>query len=354
MLTSGFFNSKDHDRRYDALQFGSIFDGIVRDGVFMSIGDCFRVNASEGMTVLVGLGRAWFDHTWTLNDSLLPITIPQSEVLLNRIDAIVFDIDNRPETRANNIIVVKGTPSSNPVRPTLIKSLNHNQYPLAYVSVTERVTEIRQADITNMIGTSETPFVTGILETINTDMLLAQWGDEWRRFYENQTNDMQEANTEWKEQWEKWYNEYTNEMTDTGKYWKQRWEDWFYMYVNVNTNDIARWKYLTQTDFQAWWDSLKLILDSDIAGNMAKEIVENRRRIEVLEQFRRDLIYDHAIYEPLQGDGYAVRSEVLDADGDNVTDADMDEIYGMTYRIEDLICSDGTPLELRLQVYVTI
>lgn len=354
MLTCGFFNSRDHDRKYDAVQFGSIFDGIVRDGIFMSIGDCFRVNAYEGMTVLIGVGRAWFDHTWTLNDAVLPLEIPQSEVLLNRIDAIVLDVDNRPETRNNNIIVVKGEPSAQPKRPTLIKSINHNQYPLAYVAVGERVESIRQADITNMIGTSDTPFVTGILETINTDMLLAQWGDEWKRFYEIQTGEMKDTNAAWKERWESWYNHYTKEMTDTGKYWKERWEDWFYMYVNVNTNDIAQWKYLTFTEFNEWWNSIKAILDSDIAANLAKEIVENRKRIEDLEQFRNDLIYEHAIYEPLQGDGWAVRNEVMDMDEDNVTDANGDNIYGMIYNIEDLICSDGTALMLKLMVSVAI
>ena len=56
----------------------------------MTIGDCLVVSASEGMTVNVGTGKAWFEQPWTLNDTLYPIVMPESEVVLNRIDTIVL------------------------------------------------------------------------------------------------------------------------------------------------------------------------------------------------------------------------------------------------------------------------
>ena len=46
-LTYGFYNSVDHDRVYDATQFGSIFDGVINDGVFQNIGDLFAVSPHE-------------------------------------------------------------------------------------------------------------------------------------------------------------------------------------------------------------------------------------------------------------------------------------------------------------------
>ena len=88
-VTYGFYNSKNKDRRYDAIQMSSIFDGIIRDGILQHVGTAMMVNASTGMMVNVGIGRAWFNHTWTLNDALLPLTVPQSEVILNRIDAMI-------------------------------------------------------------------------------------------------------------------------------------------------------------------------------------------------------------------------------------------------------------------------
>lgn len=43
MFTYGFYNSQDHDRVYDANDFSAIFNGIINDGVFMSVGDKFNV-----------------------------------------------------------------------------------------------------------------------------------------------------------------------------------------------------------------------------------------------------------------------------------------------------------------------
>ena len=174
-VTFGFYNSVNHDRRYNALQMSSIFDGIIRDGIFMSIGTAMVVKAASGMTVNVGEGRAWFDHTWTLNDSELPVKLEASELILNRIDTIVLDVDHRDSVRANSIIAIKGTPASNPVAPTLIKSTDHNQYPLCNIYVKAGVTEITQSNITNLVGTGSCPFITGILESIDIEDLVSQW-----------------------------------------------------------------------------------------------------------------------------------------------------------------------------------
>ena len=127
-VTYGFYNSLNGDRKYDAIQMSSIFDGIILDGIFMHVGQKFIVEADGSMVVRVGTGRAWFNHTWTLNDSILLLTVDDSEVLLNRIDAVVIDVN--AETRVNQIMVVKGTPATEAVKPTLIKENLHWQYPL--------------------------------------------------------------------------------------------------------------------------------------------------------------------------------------------------------------------------------
>lgn len=369
MLTCGFFNSKDHDRRYDALQFGSIFDGIVRDGIFMSIGDCFRVTKDQGMMVLVGIGRAWFNHTWTLNDALLPIEIPQSEILLNRIDAIVIDVNNSPAVRNNTIHVVKGTPATNPVRPALIRSLTQNQYPLAYVYVGQRVTEIRQENITNMIGTSETPFVTGILETVNIDMLVAQWGDQWRSFFERETADMTATNQAWKNQWESWFNSqteliqntykswiaewtlfrdtYEQEMETVGKTWKEMWETWFYAYVNDNSKDIADWKHATEKDFNDWWDSIKAILDENCCSQLTQAVLDLAKQVEEVKQFKIDLIRHHIMWDGLYDNGYNLHETILDDSRSTILDNDLDPIQSRLLSEELILDSDGNPIECR-------
>ena len=42
-VTFGFYNSKEGDRRYDAIQMSSIFDGIIQDGILQHVGTAMVV-----------------------------------------------------------------------------------------------------------------------------------------------------------------------------------------------------------------------------------------------------------------------------------------------------------------------
>ena len=185
-VTSGFFNSLNGDRKYNAEQFSALFDNLITDGVFMNVGTAFEVLASDTTenVVTVGIGRAWFNSIWVYNDALYPMTAQDPEVLLDRIDAIVIEINHNEAVRTGSIRWVYGTPSSTPVRPTLTNTDVVHQYPLAYVHRKASVTAITQADITNAIGTSECPYVTGILETQSIDKIVAQWESQFYNWFD--------------------------------------------------------------------------------------------------------------------------------------------------------------------------
>ena len=247
-VTYGFYNSLNGDRKYDATQLSSLFDGLIIDGVFASIGTCFVVKAATGNTVNVGIGKAWFNKTWTLNDAILPLEAPISEVLLDRIDAVVIEVDT--SERVNSIKFVEGVPSSSPVNPTLASGPTLFQYPLCYIYRAAESTEITQADITNMVGTEETPFITGILQTISLDELLGQWEDELDQFVASEQADF----TNWMTGW----------MNDV----KDEYDDWF---NQMKTDLLAekalldQWIASEQADFLAWLDQMKDQLGSDLS-----------------------------------------------------------------------------------------
>jgi hypothetical protein len=157
--------------------------------VFASIGTCFVVKADTGLNVNVGIGKAWFHHTWTLNDAILPMTALFSEVLLDRIDALVIEVNSSDTVRENSIKFIKGIPASSPVNPLLAFETDLHQYPLCYIYRAAGSTEITQADITNTVGTASTPFVTGILQTISLNELLGQWEAELDQFVYKEQND---------------------------------------------------------------------------------------------------------------------------------------------------------------------
>lgn len=184
-FTCGFFNSQNGDRKYNAEQMASIFDGLIKDGVYDTVGDIFAVTPGTGMQVLVGSGRAWFDHTWNNNDAQYPLAITAADVSLPRYDAVVLETNHSDTVRTNRLRVLTGTPASNPVKPTMTSTANVKQHPLAYIKVTAGATAITQSMIQVVVGTSECPFVTGIIETAQIDALFQQWNGEFDEWFEN-------------------------------------------------------------------------------------------------------------------------------------------------------------------------
>lgn len=186
-VSSGFFNSVNHDRLYDAEQLSSIFDGIIVDGVYENYGEALNVKAypEANSTVIVGTGRAWFDHTWTLNDSQFSITIDPPNELLDRTDAIVIDVDKTQSIRKNSIIYVKGSESTPDLPPAFINTDLHKQYPLCYIARPAGSNKpVTQKDITITVGTSVCPIVTGVLEAQNLENLMQQLDDEFNTWWD--------------------------------------------------------------------------------------------------------------------------------------------------------------------------
>lgn len=245
-LTYGFYNSVSGDRKYDAKQISSIFDGIVNDGIFMSIGTALRVSASSGMTVNVGIGRAWFNHTWTYNDAELPLTLSGSDAVNSRIDSVILEVNMAESVRANSIKILKGTSGSSPKAPTLTSSDVIYQYRLANILVNAGVTVITQSNITDLIGTANTPYITGILKTVNTDTLIAQWQSEWAEYIRTQEIDSAE-----------WVDTFENELL----IWK-----------NAFVSDNTTWSDTQKSNFEIWFQSIQDEMSGDIVAAIQLKI----------------------------------------------------------------------------------
>ena len=252
-VSSGIFNSLNGDRKYNAAQMSAIFDGLIIDGVFASIGTAFAVKAAGGLTVNVGIGKAWFDHTWTVNDSILPMTAPEAEVLLDRIDAVVLEVNGTESVRENTIKFVKGNPSSAPSRPTLTNEGNVHQYPLCYIYRKYGTAVINQADVTPMVGTESTPFVTGILQTISLDELLGKWQDELDRFTDARSKEVDDWIAQEESDFTAWFNKMKADLQQ-------------------EQTVLDQWIASEQADFLAWYNQMKDQLSGDVAGNLQLEI----------------------------------------------------------------------------------
>lgn len=165
----GFYNSLNGDRTYDAEDMSSLFEGVFHDGVFEDIDDKLNIGIGFGMAVSVKAGRAWFNNKWIKNTEVFLLSLDAAHVAFGRVDAIVIEVDNSIAVRSASIKVIKGTPSSSPVAPTLTNSGDIHQYPLALITVGTGVTSILVENITNKVGTVDCPYVTGILRNVDTE-----------------------------------------------------------------------------------------------------------------------------------------------------------------------------------------
>lgn len=286
-VSSGFFNSLNGDRKYNAAQMSAIFDGLIIDGIFASIGTAFAVKAAGGLTVNVGIGKAWFDHTWTVNDSILPMTAPEAEVLFDRIDAVVLEVNGMESVRENTIKFVKGNPSSAPSRPTLTNEGNVHQYPLCYIYRKYGTAVINQADITPMVGTESTPFVTGILQTISLDELLGKWQDELDRFTDARSQEVDDWIAQEESDFTAWFNKMKADLQQ-------------------EQTVLDQWIASEQADFLAWYNQMKDQLSGDVAGNLQLEInKEEVKRILLVgfEDGTKEFSDDGAVITSTASDG---------------------------------------------------
>lgn len=183
-ITSGFFNSVNGDRRYNAEQINDFLTGLVNGGVYESVGGGLQVKSNAGMKVQVLSGKLSDSNgRWLQNDSTLVLTLDAADLVLNRYDAIVAKLDSNQNQRTGTITVKKGTAASTPTKPTAERTQFVEEYILAYVYVGKGATTITQAQIEDTrVNTSICGFVTGLIKQVDTSQLFLQYQTAYAQF----------------------------------------------------------------------------------------------------------------------------------------------------------------------------
>lgn len=216
-ITSGFFNSVNGDRTYNADQMSMYFKGLVSNGVFENVGGAMQVLAGTDMTVQVQTGRAVIGDNlkWVENDAVLDVSVNASHVTLNRYTAVVIQLDLT--NREVDIITVDGANATNPVKPTMTNNTSIKQLCLAYIYVGAGVTAITQSNIqdtranTNLCG-----WITGLIDQVDTTTLF----DQWEAAYNENVTEMESWESSRKAAFDSWMSTLTSELT-VGAYIKE-------------------------------------------------------------------------------------------------------------------------------------
>lgn len=196
MWSYGFFNSVNGDRVYNAQQMSEIFEGLITDGVYESVGDKLAVQPSSGMTIQIGSGRGWFNKHWVNNDTAYLMTLEEADVTLNRYAAVCIRVDDTDSVRTAEPYIKYGEYATTPVKPTMTRTSTVNEYCLAYVYIKGGVTAITSANIEDTrADESLCGWVTGLIEQLNSATLFEQFTGIFNDWFDNLADNINE-NTE--------------------------------------------------------------------------------------------------------------------------------------------------------------
>lgn len=149
-MESGFFNSKNGDRKYNARDISRYFEHILSSGLYKSITDCMKVTAAGGMSLTVAPGAGLIDCQWFRQETPETLTISTANAALPRFDTVVVRLDMSDNVRSISLAVVPGTPAGSPVEPTPVRTEEIHELVLALVYVPAGATSIVAENITDV------------------------------------------------------------------------------------------------------------------------------------------------------------------------------------------------------------
>lgn len=209
-VRSGFFNSSNGDRKYDAEDIGNYFRGLITNGVLDSIDNRLQVTAGEGLTVNVDTGQAFVNCHWLINDAMLSLSLAAADVQYSRIDRVVLRLDTSDNVRTITIAVLKGTNSLNPTAPKLTRGINVHELCLADIYIRANAKSIDQTDITDRrADTALCGFVTGLIDQVDTSDLYAQY----EAAFAQKASDFDSYMVAQRANFDDWYRNLTEELT---------------------------------------------------------------------------------------------------------------------------------------------
>lgn len=185
-----FFDAVEHggvyDRVYSAEDFSNYLDQIVGNGVFPNPSTQLQVRAGSGMQIIVGSGQGWIYGHKVVNTADLPLTVASSDVLLNRIDLVIFYADF--VNREMGIEILEGTPAAQATAPQLTRNESRYEMCLAQITINKQINEITQAMITDTRADSTVcGWVAGLIQQVDTSTLFTQWQTAYSDYYNTMT-----------------------------------------------------------------------------------------------------------------------------------------------------------------------
>lgn len=213
----GFFDAINKDRTYSAEQMNKPYKRVITNGVFAtpqgtSSTDLQVVSANDGMKIIVKKGDGLFADKWFENPSNQTITVTANNSIAPRRDSIIVQVDTRNIGRVGNIVYREGIPSSDPQVPDINTVDGVIEYRIANIYVAAGASNINNDAIVDLRGSSECPWVTSLIQQVDTSTLFLQWQTAYELYFHNSTQDMDAYMAEKKQAWDDFMKHLTEEL----------------------------------------------------------------------------------------------------------------------------------------------
>ena len=247
MLKYSFFNSVidqegNPDRPFDANDFSKYFGTLIKNGVFPNPSTNFQIQGDQGnMSVKAERGLAWIEGHLRYDDSVFILNIDPADSVLDRIDRVVLRLDTLE--RCIKWVVKKGEPSAKPIAKELQRDADAYEIGIADVAVNHGVINITQSMVKDLrLNTELCGIVTGQVTQIDTTTLYAQL--------------------------EGFKDDYAKNI--------QKWEQ-------EQKSSFETWSTERKKAFEIWYETVKAILDGDVAGNLINRVVAIENRLDTMQ-----------------------------------------------------------------------
>jgi hypothetical protein len=175
---TGMFNSESGDRTYNAEDFTGFYADFFTNGIVADNTNYLQVTANNDMNLYVLKGKAYINGCFFKPKTSKEITLPDSDTTYPRYDIVVLRWDKI--ARDVYLDVISGDSNTNPKYPVLTRNETTYELGLAAVYVAANATSITQDKITDLrFNDDYCGVVTGVINTISTKKLFAQYEAEW-------------------------------------------------------------------------------------------------------------------------------------------------------------------------------
>lgn len=175
---TGIFNSESGDRTYNAEDFTGFYSDFFTNGIVADNTSYLQVTENSGLKLWVLKGKAYINGGFFKPKTSKEITIPDSDPTYPRYDIVVLRWDKI--ARDIYLDVISGDSNTNPKYPVLTRNETTYELGLAAVYVAPNATNITQDKITDLrFNDNYCGVVTGVIDTISTKNLFAQYEAEW-------------------------------------------------------------------------------------------------------------------------------------------------------------------------------